>query len=145
MWYRFVIFLVCLFATGLRAQAFDAGSHRHSRPVYRCIQANGAVRYTTTPAPGCVVLFVYDSKKQSITTSSRPSARPAQAHDDRLLTSGSYSNRESNTVHRPSRTESGLPPTGATARCRDGTYSFSQSRRGTCSHHGGVGTWLSEP
>lgn len=33
-------------------------------------------------------------------------------------------------------------PTGATALCRDGTYSFSRSRRGTCSHHGGVAKWL---
>jgi uncharacterized protein YgiM (DUF1202 family) len=34
------------------------------------------------------------------------------------------------------------PPSGASARCRDGTYSFSLNRRGTCSHHGGVGQWL---
>lgn len=34
------------------------------------------------------------------------------------------------------------PPAGATALCRDGTYSFSQSRTGTCSHHGGVAKWL---
>ena len=33
-------------------------------------------------------------------------------------------------------------PRGATARCRDGTYSFSQSRSGTCSAHGGVARWL---
>jgi len=33
-------------------------------------------------------------------------------------------------------------PAGATARCRDGTYSFSRHRSGTCSHHGGVATWL---
>ena len=33
-------------------------------------------------------------------------------------------------------------PRGATARCVDGTYSFSQNRRGTCSHHGGVAKWL---
>jgi uncharacterized protein YgiM (DUF1202 family) len=33
-------------------------------------------------------------------------------------------------------------PEGATAQCNDGTYSFSQSRRGTCSHHGGVKKWL---
>jgi hypothetical protein len=26
---------------------------------------------------------------------------------------------------------------------RDGTYSYSASRRGTCSHHGGVSQWLS--
>jgi len=30
---------------------------------------------------------------------------------------------------------------GATARCRDGSYSYSQNRRGTCSHHGGVAVW----
>jgi hypothetical protein len=36
----------------------------------------------------------------------------------------------------------GGPPPGATARCRDGTYSFSQHRSGTCSHHGGVAAWL---
>jgi hypothetical protein len=34
------------------------------------------------------------------------------------------------------------PPPGATARCRDGTYSFSKHRSGTCSHHGGVAAWL---
>jgi hypothetical protein len=34
-------------------------------------------------------------------------------------------------------------PPGATARCNDGTYSYSQHRQGTCSHHGGVAEWLS--
>lgn len=33
-------------------------------------------------------------------------------------------------------------PSGATARCVDGTYSYSRNRRGTCSHHGGVAEWL---
>lgn len=33
-------------------------------------------------------------------------------------------------------------PAGASAVCRDGTYSYSRSRRGTCSHHGGVSRWL---
>ena len=37
---------------------------------------------------------------------------------------------------------SAAPPPGATAKCRDGTYSFSQHRSGTCSHHGGVARWL---
>jgi hypothetical protein len=34
------------------------------------------------------------------------------------------------------------PPAGATARCGDGTYSFSQHHSGTCSYHGGVAAWL---
>lgn len=33
-------------------------------------------------------------------------------------------------------------PVGATARCRDGSYSFSRHRRGTCSYHGGVAEWF---
>jgi hypothetical protein len=33
-------------------------------------------------------------------------------------------------------------PAGASALCRDGSYSFSAHRRGTCSHHGGVAQWL---
>jgi hypothetical protein len=33
-------------------------------------------------------------------------------------------------------------PTGATAKCKDGTYSKSQHHSGTCSSHGGVDTWL---
>ena len=32
-------------------------------------------------------------------------------------------------------------PQGATARCNDGTYSYSANRSGTCSHHGGVAEW----
>jgi hypothetical protein len=32
-------------------------------------------------------------------------------------------------------------PDGASAQCRDGTYSFSQHRQGTCSGHGGVSEW----
>lgn len=32
-------------------------------------------------------------------------------------------------------------PAGATALCNDGTYSFSEHRRGTCSRHGGVAVW----
>ena len=40
------------------------------------------------------------------------------------------------------RTGAAAPPPGATAKCRDGTYSFSQHHSGTCSHHGGVAAWL---
>jgi hypothetical protein len=32
-------------------------------------------------------------------------------------------------------------PNGATAKCRDNTYSHSAHRSGTCARHGGVGQW----
>ncbi|MGH9764075.1 MAG: DUF3761 domain-containing protein [Blastocatellia bacterium] len=51
-----------------------------------------------------------------------------------------YRNSSGHRVHSPihSRTR----PSGATARCRDGSYSFSQHHQGTCSHHGGVAEWF---
>jgi hypothetical protein len=52
-----------------------------------------------------------------------------------------YTNSDGIRVHRPVRNDSG-PPAGATAQCRDGSYSFSLHRSGTCSHHGGVAKWL---
>lgn len=73
---------------------------------------------------------------------SQPAQQTSPAHDDRLIESGSYVNKAGNTVHRPAHTVSGNAPTGATAQCRDGSYSFSQNHRGTCSHHGGVERWL---
>ena len=51
-----------------------------------------------------------------------------------------YYNSKGEKVQSPTYYKS--PPSGATAECRDGTYSFSRSRRGTCSHHGGVKRWL---
>lgn len=51
-----------------------------------------------------------------------------------------YTNSNGERVQSPTHYSSA--PRGATARCVDGTYSFSKSRRGTCSHHGGVAEWL---
>ena len=45
-------------------------------------------------------------------------------------------------VESPTWTTDGSPALGASARCRDGSYSFSNTRRGTCSWHGGVAQWL---
>lgn len=62
---------------------------------------------------------------------------PAQAP---LSNNNYYVNVDGNTVHSPA--YSRTAPQGASARCGDGTYSFSQHRQGTCSHHGGVASWL---
>jgi hypothetical protein len=52
-----------------------------------------------------------------------------------------YTNIDDQQVHSPAYSSGGVPA-GATAVCRDETYSFSQHRSGTCSHHGGVAKWL---
>jgi hypothetical protein len=54
-----------------------------------------------------------------------------------------YTSRSGHEVHRPEGyTEEA---TGATERCRDGSWSFSEHRSGTRSHHGGVARWLYLP
>ncbi len=53
-----------------------------------------------------------------------------------------YINVDGQWVPSPTRTADGQPPPGASAKCRDGTFSFSKHRQGTCSHHGGVAEWL---
>jgi len=53
---------------------------------------------------------------------------------------GYYRSVDGSMVHGPTR---GNQDYGAvTARCRDGSRSFSHHHRGTCSHHGGVAGWV---
>lgn len=66
----------------------------------------------------------------------------AQPSDDNLQEHGTYTNKDGKTVHSPAHTKDGSVPPGASAKCRDGSYSFSQHRSGTCSGHGGVADWL---
>ncbi|MEY2665794.1 MAG: hypothetical protein RLZZ480_899 [Candidatus Parcubacteria bacterium] len=67
--------------------------------------------------------------------------RSVPADDSGLSNDNYYTNVDGNKVHSPAYSDNGVPA-GASAQCRDGTYSFSQNRRGTCSGHGGVASWL---
>jgi uncharacterized protein DUF3761 len=70
---------------------------------------------------------------------SLPQGHPDESNLDRH---GYYTNRSGHEVHQPAKSDSGAVPVGATAKCRDGDYSFSEHHSGTCSGHGGVGQWL---
>jgi hypothetical protein len=56
--------------------------------------------------------------------------------------STSYRPAPTTTQVAPPQTTAAAAPAGATAICNDGSYSYSQHRSGTCSHHGGVREWL---
>lgn len=78
--------------------------------------------------------------------STRSTSHPKAAPDEAQLQSHQhYTTSDGRAVHSPAKSKNSQVPTGASAQCRDGTYSFSQHRRGTCSHHGGVGAWLQSP
>jgi hypothetical protein len=66
----------------------------------------------------------------------------SQPNEAQLVEHGNYINKSGREVHSPAHSKSGSAPAGASAQCRDGTYSFSQHRSGTCSRHGGVANWL---
>jgi Protein of unknown function (DUF3761) len=70
------------------------------------------------------------------------SASTSNPDEAALVEHGHYTNKKGEAVHAPAHSKDGKVPAGASAKCRDGTYSFSRSSRGTCSRHGGVGSWL---
>jgi Protein of unknown function (DUF3761) len=72
--------------------------------------------------------------------SSTPEA--ANPENPALVENRYYVNSAGHVVHSPAHTVTGDAPVGASAKCSDGTYSFSEHRSGTCSHHGGVTLWL---
>lgn len=94
------------------------------------LPSNGqlCVTGTVTDYRGRTEIVLHDSASWNV-----PSA---QLSNDRH-----YTNSDGQQVHSPAYSSGGVPA-GATALCGDGTYSFSQHRSGTCSHHGGVAKWL---
>jgi hypothetical protein len=73
-------------------------------------------------------------------TSRAASQAKSQQTEPTCTNNGTYTSSNGQTVKRPETCSTA--PQGATAQCRDGSYSFSQSHRGTCSHHFGVAKWL---
>ena len=76
------------------------------------------------------------TKPASVTTAASPAAPAYPAAAPAAAKSATA------TKSAPTATTSNTDPTGATAKCKDGTYSKSKHHSGTCSSHGGVAEWL---
>lgn len=100
------------------------------------VSGNGIVQ-PPPPSTVPVVSHVESSPNQATVIQSQQVRTEPQLSND-----NHYINTSGNLVHSPAYTSDNSIPAGATARCRDGTYSFSQNHRGSCSHHGGVNSWL---
>lgn len=92
-------------------------------------------RYTITYTDGVQTNKQYLDEKITVSPTSKIIVQGTYAAPK--CGSGYYINAYGNCVKSPSSS-----PSGASARCKDGTYSYSQTRSGTCSHHGGVAEWL---
>ncbi len=115
---------------GLSALGVFGGAEPTPAPTSQVASPSRAVVPVNPPAN--------DFSTQVEATPVKPTPAPQKVVP--LSNDNHYTNVDGNEVHSPAYAPS-VPP-GASARCRDGTYSFSQNRRGTCSHHGGVETWL---
>jgi hypothetical protein len=100
-----------------------------------------AVEQAKKDAIAQYVAAVEQAKQAEAAAAAQAAAEQHAQQQHQSCPNGTYVNSAGNTVCSPFSSPSG-PPAGATAQCRDGTYSFSQSRSGTCSSHGGVAQWL---
>jgi uncharacterized protein YgiM (DUF1202 family) len=102
------------------------------------------VRDTDTGKSGWIhgntITLVPDAPLATVQRTAPVAAAPSPQPRGQTDSGRSYINVDGVRVRSP--TFSGSAPPGASARCRDGSYSFSLNRRGTCSHHGGVAAWL---
>jgi hypothetical protein len=98
------------------------------------VEAPARVAAPARPAPTMRSPVVRAAAPQAAVP--QPAAAPAVSCNEATH----YINAKGNCVLRP--TQAAAAPAGATAKCGDGTYSFSQTRSGTCSRHGGVAAWL---
>jgi hypothetical protein len=111
--------------------------------VFVAVVAIAASGSSGTPTSSTAVTPAVQSQTANIEQQVAPSpvAQPqVEPQQNNLSNNNYYTNSDGNAVHSPA--YSNAVPAGATAQCRDGTYSFSQHRSGTCSSHGGVAIWL---
>lgn len=86
---------------------------------------------------GAGLLFLYPNASYGSLLSQNQKGITTQSLHQ--CSTGYYKNSSGSCVHRPAKAPHW--PVGSTAQCGDGTYSYSQHRSGTCSHHGGVAAW----
>lgn len=103
-----------------------------SNPAAPSDQSSPAIS-SANSAPATQATSNDSAKPQSLSRNHAPATHHRE--DGRY-----YTNGDGNRVRSP--VYAAEPPPGATAQCRDESYSFSQRRQGTCSHHGGVAQWL---
>jgi hypothetical protein len=123
---------MCVFLIGLVLMGSGCVSDLPQNSSTLYTPPNQAIEQTTQQIP--------DQVQQINTVQTKAVTRPEVDLNTETVPNGYYKNVDGKSVPSPYKAPSA--PVGASAQCRDGTYSFSQHRSGTCSRHGGVSQWL---
>ena len=146
---RLVTFAIALSLGLLAASGASAKAAQCKDAQGKFIKCPPAAAATATPAPAAKAAKAArckDAKGKFIKCGSAPAGTSAAAvaTPARPVTS-----LATNTPHAATPTATKAPttsaigaPAGATAKCKDGTWSMSKTHSGSCSHHGGVASWL---
>jgi hypothetical protein len=127
----------------VRVRGYYRSDGTYVRPHYR--SAPNHTRADNWSTRGNYNPYTGRAGTQPVYETNRPAARERNAdyyaglvRSHRTATAGRRSAPPSTASRRQ---RAGGWPQGSTARCRDGTYSWSRHRSGTCSSHGGVSRW----
>lgn len=144
---RYVVIAVCLLLTLSIGSAWVSAMNSNSQnqqqqDISPTITATPVITETPTDTPiptdtPVPTVYVPPTTYDTIQPTSAASDQSAPG----LSNNNYYTNSDGNQVHSPAYSNNGSVPAGATAQCKDGTYSFSQHHSGTCSGHGGVAQW----
>lgn len=117
---------------------YDSARTKEMRELVCRQQADRDMAKPVQTPPGATRAWEFERAqriKLCLTQATEPNEAELQTHRH-------YRTKDGHEIHSPSKSMRDQVPAGASAKCRDGTWSFSQHRRGTCSHHGGVNHWI---
>lgn len=111
-----------------------AAAAKAERKAERKAEQKAASKAPAAPAAAPVAVAPKPAAASAVART-RPTPTPAAA---RAAAPATRPAATTATTTRASNTD----PTGATAQCKDGTYSHAASHRGACARHQGVAKWL---
>jgi len=125
--------------------AIDLNVHEAPQPTAAIVArlARGTAVHVGSCADGWCGVAVAEVAGYAVEAYLSDSLPPDLVAGSQIIKQGrGYTNAYGEWVQSPAWTADNQPPQGASAQCRDGSFSFSNTRRGTCSWHGGVASWL---
>ncbi len=105
-----------------------------------CSHHGGVNKGASTASPTTTPAAPAAPSNSKAPSSSTATAEPAPAPAPQPSTKSTHTPTATTGSSKAANTD----PNGATAQCKDGSYSHAKHHTGACSHHGGVAKWLDQ-